>query len=62
MTYTQGKAAIAALESNGWTHIITIMSDQGARAARGEYGMLFTKDREQFWLNKDTYSPCTVTR
>lgn len=44
------KAAKAALIAAGWTEIMSMMSDTpGTR-----YGTLFTKDGQEFWLNKDT--------
>lgn len=46
-TYRTGKTAMRVLEANGWTHIATVMSDQGDISTH--FGMLYIKDDREFW-------------
>ena len=46
-------AAIAKLKREGWRHVCTIMAGVEQQQT-GRYGMLFTRDGEEFFLNRDT--------
>lgn len=51
LTPHQVKSAKAAMISAGWDYILSaIKSDKSS----GEYGLLFTKGEERFWLNVET--------
>jgi hypothetical protein len=59
MTTLTGKnlvKAIGELVQAGWTKVASVMSDK-ENDNRFAYGILFTKDGQKFYLNKDTYIP-----
>ncbi len=44
-------AAQQTLKANGWEHTATLMSGDKGDA---NYGLLYARGEERFWLNKDT--------
>jgi hypothetical protein len=52
-TRAQASAAWAALRKAGWEHRLTVMS--GDRDGSTEYGMLWARGDERFWLNVNTW-------
>jgi hypothetical protein len=53
MSRQELKAAIKSLESKGYVHVYTVMSDDNTGH---NYGMFFLNGSKEFWLNKDTYT------
>jgi hypothetical protein len=51
MTINEMKLCIAHLEAQGWTKIASVMHDGGDT---GKFGLLFTREGAEFWLNKNT--------
>jgi hypothetical protein len=47
------KSIKAKLIANGWQYICSIMHDT---PKNGSYGLLFIKEDEKFYLNKDTFN------
>ena len=52
MNRTALRAAKASLTSAGWTEVCSVMSDSGKQT--GHYGILFTRDGAEFYLNVET--------
>ncbi len=50
-TLAQFRAAIASLLDNGWVRGCSVMTDS---TGNGRYGIHFTRNGREFWLNKDT--------
>ena len=55
MTRNDLKRAREILNIRGWTYVGTVMHD-GDGPARGQnYGLLYSKGTENFWLNQETF-------
>jgi hypothetical protein len=52
-TRQEVSAAVAALRKAGWEHRLSVMS--GDKGAGTEYGMLWARGDERFWLNVNTW-------
>ena len=52
-TFTKeaSKSGKAKLVAAGWTNVMTLMSDSDD----GKYGVMFTRNGETFWFNKETF-------
>ena len=50
-------AAKAKMIAAGWAYVLSVTATPGHGT---NYGLLFTKDGEKFYLNKDTFAamPC----
>lgn len=56
MTRKDLRNAMQRLRDSGWEHVMSLMhADRD-----GDYGLLFTKEGRQFWLNIETYKSLPV--